>query len=62
MPARIADGLAETAGLRPCLDRWRGQLARLPADGGIGAARRMGMRLICPGDLATGQHVVVTGR
>jgi hypothetical protein len=50
MPAQIADGLGEAAGLRPCLARWRGQLARLPADGGIAAARRAGIRLICPGD------------
>ena len=50
VPARIADGLGETAGLRPLLGRWRGQLASFPADGGIAAARRAGIRLICPSD------------
>jgi DNA processing protein len=49
-PARITEGPGERAGLRPLLDRWRSQLARLPADGGITAARQAGIRLICPGD------------
>ena len=50
VPARLADDLGQTAGLRPLLGRWRGQLASFPADGGIAAARRAGIRLICPGD------------
>jgi hypothetical protein len=50
VPARIPDGLGQTAGLRPLLSRWRGQLASFPADGGIAAARQAGIRLICPGD------------
>ena len=37
-------------GLTAALSQWRGQLAELPADGGIADAHRAGIRLICPGD------------
>jgi DNA processing protein len=36
--------------LSRALGRWRVRLPKLPADSGIAAARRAGIRLVCPGD------------
>ena len=52
LPADTSGHLREIRlqGLTAALSRWRGQLADLPADGGIADAHRAGIRLICPGD------------
>ena len=41
---------AQVARLWPMLDRWRAQLPVIPADGGLAAAQRGGIRLLCPGE------------
>ena len=41
---------AQVARLCPMLDRWRAQLPVIPADGGLAAAQRDGIRLLCPGE------------
>jgi len=41
---------AQTARLRSALYRWRAQLPAIPADGGLTAAARNGIRLVCPDD------------
>ena len=38
------------AASQTALGRWRNRLARVPADAGLPAAQRKGIRLICPGD------------
>jgi DNA processing protein len=52
LPADASGHLHELRlqGLTAALSQWRGQLADLPADGGIADAHRAGIRLICPGD------------
>jgi DNA processing protein len=52
VPARAVAGLdqAQAYRLRPALSRWRTQLPAAPVDGGLAAAERDGIRLICPGD------------
>jgi len=44
------DTPASRAALERALGRWRLRLPELPDDAGIAAARRDGIRLICPGD------------
>ena len=44
------DTAASRAALERALGRWRLRLAQLPDDAGVAAARRDGIRLICPGD------------
>jgi DNA processing protein len=41
---------AQIAQLWPTLDRWRAQLPAIPPDGGLAAAERDGIQLVCPGD------------
>jgi DNA processing protein len=41
---------ASRAALGRAFGRWRVRLPKLPADGGIAAARRDGIRVVCPGD------------
>ena len=43
LPRRLVSAQATVA-------RWRSQLERVPADGGLAEAQRKGIRLICPGD------------
>jgi DNA processing protein len=52
IPAAAAGALdaAQAARLRPALSRWRARLPAIPADGGLTAAARAGIRLICPAD------------
>jgi DNA processing protein len=52
IPARAAAELdqAQAPRLRPALARWRAQLPAIPADGGLAAAERDDIRLVCPGD------------
>jgi DNA processing protein len=52
IPSAAADALnaAQAARLRLALSRWRAQLAAIPADGGLTAAARDGIRLVCPAD------------
>jgi DNA processing protein len=40
----------QIARLWPTLDRWQAQLPAIPADGGLAAAERDGIQLLCPGD------------
>ena len=46
---RKASG-ASRAALERAFGRWRVRLPKLPAGGGIAAARRDGIRVVCPGD------------
>lgn len=41
---------AQVSRLWPMLDRWRARLPVIPADGGLAAAERDGIQLVCPGD------------
>jgi DNA processing protein len=41
---------ASRVALGRAFGRWRVRLPKLPADGGIAAARRDGIRVVCPGD------------
>ena len=52
IPAVAAVGLdpVRAARLRPALSRWRARLPAVPADGGLTAAARDGIRLVCPAD------------
>jgi DNA processing protein len=52
IPAAAAVGLdpVQAARLRPALYRWRARLPAVPADGGLTAAARDGIRLVCPAD------------
>jgi DNA processing protein len=52
IPARVTAGLdqAQVTGLRRSLARWRAQLPAVSPDGGLAAAERDGIRLLCPGD------------
>jgi DNA processing protein len=52
VPARVSAELdqARASRLRPALARWRAQLPTVPADGGVAAAERDSIRLVCPGD------------
>jgi DNA processing protein len=43
-------GDAPPTALQPALARWRARLPAIATDGGIAAADRAGIRLICPGD------------
>ena len=44
------DSAASRAALSRALGRWRARLPGLPGDAGVAAARRDGIRLVCPGD------------
>jgi DNA processing protein len=44
------DGPARRRALEAALGRWRIRLPWLPEDGGVAAARRDGIRLVCPAD------------
>ena len=49
--ARIRSGTPEAIGASgTALGRLRARLARVPADAGLSAAQRKGIRLVCPGD------------
>ena len=52
IPAAVAAGLdnAHASGLGRSLARWRAQLPAIPPDGGLAAAQRDGIRLLCPGE------------
>src|ERR1022692_1705423 len=52
IPACVASSLdqAQVTGVRRSLARWRAQLVGISPDGGIAAAERDGIRLLCPGD------------
>jgi DNA processing protein len=52
IPARVTAGLdqAQLTGMRRSLARWRAQLPAISPDGGLAAADRDGIRLLCPGD------------
>ena len=52
IPARVTAGLdqAQVTGVRRSLARWRAQLPAVSPDGGLAAAERDGIRLLCPGD------------
>src|ERR1035438_968406 len=52
VPARAFAELdqPQASRVRPALARWQTQLPAVPADGGLAAAERDGIRLICPGD------------
>src|ERR1019366_9149812 len=52
IPARVTAGLdqAQVTGVRRSLARWRAQLPAISPDGGLAAADRDGIRLLCPGD------------
>ena len=52
IPAAAAGALdpAQAARFRPIVSHWRAQLPSIPSDGGLIAAARDGIRLVCPGD------------